>query len=654
MTETKIIRLSLAGVLAFCLAGGAVASAPEVAEAVRQGDGAALQSLIKARADVNVPEADGTTALHWAVRSGDLATVRLLLDAHANPMAANRYGVKPLSLAAISGNAAIIEALLKAGADPNTANADGETALMTASRSGSLASVKMLLAHGADPNAKEKWLQETALMWAAAEDHADVVAALAAGGANLDQKSWVTDTPTLLFPESGGPNIPFPKGGWTAAMYAARQNAKAALAVLAEKGANLNLQDPQGATAMHLAIINLHYDAAALLLDKGADPNIADETGMTALYAVANMDTLGWIQGRPAPALESNAEYDAAGLVNKLIDHGANPNPRLKRAILKRHHDFLQERVLTEGSTPLMRAARFGDAKLARVLLARGADPTLTTKDGTNALMFAAGVNLAAVRGEDPSLLHPSEDGSIEIIKMLLDRGLDINAANDQGLTALHGAVQRSQGTGNGTGEKIIALLVERGAKLNVKDKRGKTPLELARATEGQILNTAADSGPAARLLARLGGDTGAASAKLAEASAQTPAQPAQTVVQTKLDLWEGVYSTAQAERGKSQYNVLCQSCHGENLSGGLDPSARAPALIGEHLMSRKDLNNLFTYIRDWMPADDRGTLDGRTTIDIVSYILQRNSFPAGTEELQANADSLKKMLLAKKQQSPQ
>jgi ankyrin repeat protein len=215
---------------------------------------------------------------------------------------------------------------------------------MTASRSGSLASVKMLLAHGADPNAKEKWLQETALMWAAAEDHADVVAALAAAGANLDQKSWVTDTPTLLFPESGGPNIPFPKGGWTAAMYAARQNAKAALAVLAEKGANLNLQDPQGATAMHLAIINLHYDAAALLLDKGADPNIADETGMTALYAVANMDTLGWIQGRPAPALESNAEYDAAGLVNKLIDHGANPNPRLKRAILKRHHDFLQER----------------------------------------------------------------------------------------------------------------------------------------------------------------------------------------------------------------------------------------------------------------------------------------------------------------------
>jgi mono/diheme cytochrome c family protein len=335
---------------------------------------------------------------------------------------------------------------------------------------------------------------------------------------------------------------------------------------------------------------------------------------MTALYAVANMDTLGWIQGRPAPALESNAEYDAAGLVNKLIDHGANPNPRLKRAMLKRHHDFQQERILTEGATPLMRAARYGDAKLVRVLLERGADPTLTTKDGTNALMFAAGVNLAAVR-------------------------------DDQGLTALHGAVQRGQGSGNGSGEKVIALLVERGAKLDIKDKRGRTPLEMARAGEGQILNRVEDSGPAARLLARLGGDT-------ATVAYGAPApKPAEAPSQTKLDLWEGVYSTAQADRGKASYKVFCQACHGENLGGGLDPSARAPALIGDHLLSRKDLNNVFTYIRDWMPADDRGTLQEHTVIDIVSYILQRNSFPSGAEELQANAQALKQMLLVKKPQ---
>jgi ankyrin repeat protein/mono/diheme cytochrome c family protein len=649
-TGLRFIGLLALGLLMLGLAGSAVATVPAVIEAVKQGNREALRTLIKAHADVNAPEADGTTALHWAVRAGDLATVNLLLGSHANAMAANRYGVKPLSVAAVNGNGAMMEALLKAGANPDTANPEGETALMTASRSGSLAAVKALLAHGANVNAKEKWLQETALMWAAAENHPDVVEALIATGANIDEKSWVTDTPVLDFPESGGPNMPFPRGGWTAAMYAARQNATAALRVLAGKRANLNLQDPQGATALQLAIINLHYDAAALLLEKGADPNIADETGMTALYAVANMDTLGWIQGRPAPPLESNGEVDAAALVNKLLDRGANPNARLQRAILKRHHDFQPERVLTEGATPLMRAARYGDAKLARILLARGADPTLTTKDGSNALLFAAGVNLAAVRGEDPSLLHPSEDGSIEIIKMLLDRGMDINVANEQGLTALHGAVQRGQGVGNGSGEKIIELLAERGAELDVKDKKGRTPLELARAGQGQILNRVEDSGPAARLLARLSGDTVAATPSPLAAKTAEPAKTVELVrSQRNTNLWNGVYTAAQAGRGQAAYKLYCQACHGENLAGGKDAVGRAPALRGENLLSRKDLNNLFSYIRTWMPEDDRGSLDDHTVVDIVTHILKQNAFPAGPEELVADSESLKQIQIVKK-----
>jgi mono/diheme cytochrome c family protein len=362
------------------------------------------------------------------------------------------------------------------------------------------------------------------------------------------------------------------------------------------------------------------------------------------------MDTLGWIQGRPAPPLESNGEVDAAALVNKLLDRGADPNAKLKRAILKRHHDFQAERVLTEGATPLMRAARFGDARLARILLARGADPTLTTKDGTNALLFAAGVNLAAVRGEDPSLLHPSEDGSIEIIKMLLDRGMDINAANEQGLTALHGAVQRGQGVGNGSGEKIIALLAERGAKLDVKDKKGRTPLELARAGQGLILNRVEDSGPAARLLAKLSGEPVESAAGTLSAKAADPGKPVELArSQKNTNLWTGVYTSAQADRGQAAYHLYCRACHGDNLAGGQDAVGRAPSLRGEKVLGRKDVNNLFSYIRVWMPEDDRGSLDDRTVVDIVSYILNQNAFPAGAEELVADAESLKKILIVKK-----
>jgi len=170
-----------------------------------------------------------------------------------------------------------------------------------------------------------------------------------------------------------------------------------------------------------------------------------------------------------------------------------------------------------------MRAAKLGDAKLAKILLEHGADPKLVQKDDTNALMIAAGVGLGAVRGEDPHLLHPSEDGAVDVIKMLLDRGVDINAANNLGLTAVHGAVQRSQGIGNGTGEKIITLLAERGAKLDAKNKKGQTPLDLARAGEGQILNRTVDSGPTAKLLERLLGDVPAGAQTETKAPASQP-----------------------------------------------------------------------------------------------------------------------------------
>ena len=265
-------------------------------------------------------------------------------------------------------------------------------------------------------------------------------------------------------------------------------------------------------------MIDLRFDSAALITGQGRRSEIVDETGMGPLYAVANMNTLIWVQGRPAHALESNAEYDAAGLMTKLIDKGANVNAQLKKPILKRHHYFLADRQMIEGATPLMRAAKYGDVKLAKILL----DPArvtqdLKTKDGNNALTIAAGVEFA-LRFRRRSASPASLRGRVESRSSdAARRGIDINYANDQGMTALHGAVQRGQGAGNGNGEKEIRLLAERGAKLDIKDKKGRTPLDMAVAGEGQILNRVNDSGPlqvAGKLFADAGlpvGEGGAA-----------------------------------------------------------------------------------------------------------------------------------------------
>jgi ankyrin repeat protein len=494
----------------------------EVAQAAKRGERGALRSLVDGGADVRIAEPDGTTALHWLVRAADIESARLLVEAGADVNATNRYGVRPLSLAALSGYAPMVDLLVTAGAGVDTATADGETALMTAARTGSGTAVRVLLAAGAEVDAREHWLAETALMWAAAENHAEVVGVLLEAGARVDDQSWITDTPILGFSKSGGPNQPFPRGGWTPVMYAARNGAIDALRTLAAGGADLDIQDPQGATALSLAIINLHYDAAAALVDAGADPNLVDEAGMGPLYAVTLMNTLQWIQGRPAPAL--HGELDAAALLQKLLDYGADPNARLTKPVLKRHHDFQSDRTLGEGAVALMRAARMGDAGLARILLARGADPAAIQVDGTTPLMIAAGVGLGAVRGDDPHLVYPSEEGAVAMIDLLLDRGVDVDAQNQLGLSAVHGAVRRSQGLGNGTGEAIILKLAERGATLNLRDEKGETPLDMARAGQGAILNRTVDSTPAAELLARLlGVDAGEPTPLAEEAPVPAP-----------------------------------------------------------------------------------------------------------------------------------
>jgi ankyrin repeat protein len=442
-------------------------------DAAKSGNREAVQALLKNRALVNTPEPDGTTALAWAVRADDLAMVKTLLAAGANAKEPNRYGVTPLELAAVNGNAAIVDALLKAGADSTATKQGGQTILMTAARSGNPEVVRILLDHNAaDVNAKESSYGETALMWAASENHPAATRLLIEHGAGINARSDELKYPKDRFGLEGVITV-LPHGSWTPLMYAARQGSLGAARVLIEKGAGLNLKDPDGATALILAVINSHYDTAALLVMKGADSNQADSTGMTALYAAVDMNTLGEVYGRPARQQESD-DSTALDLIKLMLKNGANPNAQLKSPTLYRAHTP-GEPTLGEGATPLMRAAKNGDAAAMRLLLDNGADPALPQRNHTTALMMAAGFGRGlGVFAKD----YATEAQMLEGLKVLLDRHVDVNAANDNGQTALHFAALSSDVT--------VKLLAERGAQLDIKDKQGRTPLDFALGAGGR------------------------------------------------------------------------------------------------------------------------------------------------------------------------
>jgi uncharacterized protein len=424
-----------------------------------------------------------TTPLHQAVLSGDRAAVQRLIRSKADVNAANRYGVTPLSLAAQRGHADLIDALLKAGASVKLADAklpDGQTLLMHAARTGSVASLKALIAAGSSLNAHETRTGTTAVVWAAASNRGDAVRVLAEAGADLNVLSKITSYPhtqngvLLTGLEEGysyvGQTV-LPRGGWSAAMFAAREGAVEAVRALAESGANLNLTDPEGTTALIVAVINGHYDVVSALIEKGADPNIADIKGMTPLYAAVDMHTIGDTFGRPYPAKPViDGSLDAARV---LIKGGANVNAPLKAPILKRVYDAGDNR-LGEGATPFMRAARKCDVEMMRILLDAKADVTLSQKSGNTPIMLCAGAVSGGNNTEDTPE-RVSADEAMAAIRLALDAGVDVNAQNATGDTALHTAA-----TSAGGQPTLIRLLVERGARLDVKNKADLTPLDAA------------------------------------------------------------------------------------------------------------------------------------------------------------------------------
>jgi ankyrin repeat protein len=451
-------------------------------DAVKRDDRRAVRALLLQHADVNAAEADGTTALHWASRSDDVELVRLLVRAGARAAAANRYGVTPLSLAAQNGNANVISLLIKAGADPNATGPDGQTTLMLASRSGHVDAVKTLLAHGVDVNAAEAWYGQTALIWAAAEGHLAVVRALAENGANVHARTIAQEG----FPKwregkdyrsdkDGNSLQPlrstFPRGGLTALLYAARQGHVEVASALVDAGASPDEQDPDGLSAITVAIVNGHYDVAARLLDKGANPNLADTWGRAPLFAAVDMHTLAFMPNRPRP--KTSETPDTIGMIKLLLDKGANPNARLTASPPARlldggPIDGGDDLVLNAGATPLTRAAVAADLEVMRILIDRGADPSLTNKFGSDCVMVAVG----PTRWWADPAWDDSEPKRREAIALLVDRAHASLAAHDAtGQTALHMAALLGS-------EQIVRYLVGQGASLQARNEKGRTPLE--------------------------------------------------------------------------------------------------------------------------------------------------------------------------------
>ena len=392
-------------------------------------------------------EPDGTTALHRAVQRGDAEAVRALIRTGATVNAKNRYGIAPLQLAATVGNAAIIQQLLQAGADPNTATPEGETALMTAARTGDPASVRMLVTRGANVNAREGWKGQIALMWAAAENNVAAMKILLEAGAEIDARSK--------------------SGAFTPLLFAVRAGHIEACRVLLDAGVNVNEPMTDGTSPLVLAIINAHYQLASVLLEKGANPR-ADAQGWTALHQIAwsRRPNIGW--NLPGPV--QSGTLDSLDLVRQLVKRGADVNAREK----KEPRDGYRNQLNRIGATPFLLAAKSDDIPLMRLLLELGADPSITTEDGTTALMAAAGVGIWAP-GENPG----TDEEALAAVKLAFDvGGGGVNDVDKNGETAAHGAVYRAGSIA------VLTFLIDKGARIDGRNNKGWTPLIAADGVE--------------------------------------------------------------------------------------------------------------------------------------------------------------------------
>ena len=445
----RIQSNDLRGLLAalMVVAAGGTASAQPVGDlrlvaAVANRDTAVVPTLLRTVPDVNAPQSDGTTALHWAAHWDDLETAELLILFGANANATNDYGATPLLLACTNGSAALVEKLLAARANPNAATTSGQTPLMRCARTGNADAVKVLLARGADPNAKDNEEGQTALMWAVAQRHAAAAQALIEGGAEVHARST---------------------GGFTPLLFAARVGDAESAGVILSAGADVNEPGPRGMTPLLMASASGREETAIFLLDKDADPNAKDASGATALHYAAMKGITALNGVRYANYVAYLFRPGLTELTKVLLARGADPNARLERSPpLGGAGD-----PAAVGATPFLLAAASPDADVMRLLVSAGADPKIAASGGLTPVMVAAGLGRGQDYAEDEKQL------ALEAVRLAVELGGDVTAANEDGLTALHGAAL------NGADE-VVQFLVDTGAELDVRDKYQQTPLSIA------------------------------------------------------------------------------------------------------------------------------------------------------------------------------
>ncbi len=446
----------LIGVVCLPLAVAATA-VDTVSDAAMTGDLASVERLLADGADVNAPQGDGTTALHWAAYREDLGMARLLLDAGARTGVTTRLGdMTPLFMASKVGHAPMIELLIAAGADPASVTTTGTTPLMMAAASGSAAAVRVLLDHGADPNAADVHQGQTALMFAAAPGHTEVIQVLAAHGADL--------AATSILPEprqAEGKDKPkwrkgeISLGGMAPLHFAARDGRTAAVAALLDAGADVNQLTASNATsALTIGILNAHFDLAMQLLEHGADPTpAATSDGVTALYATIDVQWANRVWYPPPTPEQEHTHY--LELMQALLDHGAEPNARLKAELWQRqmHGDWVDP----AGATAFWRAAQANDVEAMRRLVAAGANPSIATTKRCSPLQVAAGYGL------EPQTSTFIPDARLAAVRYLVEEvAADVNAADVNGFTPLHGA-------GLTADNELIEYLVAAGADVSAR-----------------------------------------------------------------------------------------------------------------------------------------------------------------------------------------